>query len=421
MNNVNSLLLIANNKEEVLKFRSKLMLLRDVDSIVESNLLNALLTAQKYVPDTIIIFAENKDEQVFEIIREIRTDELLKHIPIIILVDSCDEEYILSGFDAGMSDYISLPARDSEILMRVIWALQKSEISRDLFKKEQLLEDLEVFNKKTGTYKSKYISKVFSNELNSAQRYKYPLSFMVLALAETSKDKVSEDVIAEIIKKSLRGSDILGIPEENKFYVVLPKTKLNGLFTVVNRIKEKMLPDINFHVGVCEIDEKLNFKELAILAHNALKQAERTGERIVIADKLDSFQDKSKEDWLNKMQVTSKNYKLFKQVFNKKLKNVIEPVFYQAQQNLRLKYDDKIVIEQFTTESKCFFSIKNIFENKEVVLKITDIGFSKIALDIFFNTQETQDGQQEKIELSELDSKKLINIIENIASKFDNL
>ncbi|MFA6988985.1 MAG: hypothetical protein WC197_02850 [Candidatus Gastranaerophilaceae bacterium] len=421
MSNINSILFVANNKEEILKFKSKLMLLRDVDYVMESNILNAFSAAKSYVPDVIIMFSEDKDEQIFEIVKAIRNDDLLKYTPILFLINSFDEEYVLTGFDAGISDYISLPSRDSEILMRVIWALQKSGISRDLIKKEQLLEDLQVFNKKTGCYKAKYLAKVFSNEINSAQKYKYPLVLMIMELDESSKAKINEDTFAQVIKKSLRSTDILGISEESTFYILLPKTKLNSVFTITNRVKDNVTSSVDFFIGGCELDEKLDYKALLTLAGNALNQAKNTGERIVIVDKLENANEKTQEDWLNKIQSTNKNYKLFKQAFNKKLKNVLEPVFYQAQQNLRSKYDDKVIIEQFTTESKCFFSIKNPFENNEVILKITDIGFSKVTLDIFFNKKNVQNSEQEKIELSELDSKRLINIIEDLSAKFDNL
>ena len=202
---------------------------------------------------------------------------------------------------------------------------------------------------------------------------------------------------------------------------MLPKTKLNSVFTIVNRIKDNLPSDVDFFSSGCELDEKMDFKALLTSVDNALIQAKNTKERMVIVDKLENAQEKPQGDWLNKMQSTNKNYKLFKEAFTKKLKNVIEPVFYQAQQNLRSKYDDKVVIEQFTTESKWFFSIKNPFENNEVILKITDIGFSKVMLDTFFNKNNVQNTSQEKIELVELDSKKLISIIEGLVAKFDSM
>lgn len=135
MPKTNSILVVSDKQKDILEFRSKLMLLRDIDSIICTTTNKALEVCRKYIPDTLIVFTHTKETRLFEICKAIRFDPLLKNIPIIFIFDKYDEEFILSSFDAGINDYLILPVNNTEVLMRSIWSLQKSELTRELEKK----------------------------------------------------------------------------------------------------------------------------------------------------------------------------------------------------------------------------------------------------------------------------------------------
>jgi len=419
MGTANSLLIIGDNHEEILKFKSKLMLLRDVDSIIESTVEKAIESCRKYIPDTIIIFIHDYSSRFFEICKAVRLDPVLKNTPILFLLDSYEEEYILSAFDAGISDYIVLPSRDSEVLMRVIWCLQRSEYQRDLEKKEVLLAELGVINKETGSYTPEYTAKVFSNEIATAQKYKNPTVLMAISVDKAFKGLISDTLLAGVINKSIRHADILGMPEEGKFYVILPKTRVEGVCTVYERIKNNATNDFTVSIGACELEEGMTFEELSKHTLKALDDALELGNSLVISDKFEN-KEQNPDDWLDKVQTKSKNYKLFKQAFNKKLNNIISPIFYQVQQRLKSDYPENIVIDQFTTETKCYFSIKDTEHNNEAVLKITDPGLSKVIIDIFYTKSGMRTNDRQKIDLSELDEQYLLNTLEQVITEFEN-
>lgn len=419
MGTANSLLLISDNKEEIAQFRTKLMLLRGVDSIMESPVESAINACRKYIPDTIIIFASQKNDKLLELCKQIRQDSALKNTPIIFLVDLFDEEFILSGFDAGMSDYISMPARDSDILMRVIWCLQKSELSRDLDKKLNVLSDFGVINKETGAYTAKYAPRVFSGEIKTAHRLKYPLSLMAVAVDNIYSDKINDNLLAATISKSVRNMDILGMADNGYFYILLPKTEIKGVKAVFERIKNNAGGEFTISSGAAELSDLTPFAELSENALTALKQALASGNSLVVGEKKQE-REISLNSEVAPSQEMNKNYKLFKQVFNKKLNNVITPVFVQTQAEFKEKYPENVLVAQSITENECSFSLKEPERNNEVTLNIAYQGLSKIIIDIFYTKSGEKACQTSQIDIAELNEQYLAAVLNDISLKFDS-
>ena len=127
--------------------------------------------------------------------------------------------------------------------------------------------------------------------------------------------------------------------------------------------------------------------------------------------------ENSSEDWLDKINSSQKNFKLFKQAFNKKLDKVITPVFFQMQK----LYEEKLFktqIEQYSNSSLSSFSLKK--PNNESELKITYPGFSKINIDIVHQGLDSPENKHLSLDLSELDEAKLTKILENFIQDFKN-
>ncbi len=417
MGTANSLLLIGENKETILNFRSKLMLLRDVDSITESSIDMAISNCRKYIPDAVIIFDQKKDERLFEICKTIRQDSILKNIPVIFVLNNFDDEFLLSAFDAGMSDYITLPSSDSNVLMRIIWSLQNSATSRELDKKNLLLADLKVLDKETGAYTPEYTDQVFSNEINSAQKYKNSLSLMAIAADKIYQEKINDSFLAETIRTALRTSDLLGSPESKIFFVILPKTDKNGVQTVFKRISSAVSENFTISAGACELEEGMTFEDISNKTLNALSQALEEANSLVIDEK--PLINKPSDSWLDKVQDENKNYKLFKQAFAKKTQNVIKPTFIEAQNLFSQKYQENISVNSNITEKECSFFITDNTNQNQACFKITDAGFSKVVLDLFYIKNKIQSNKHSKTDLSNIDESYLLKILNNISKEFD--
>lgn len=414
----NSILIVSKSEEEINAFRSKLNLLRDVDTILGADYENALELSKKYVPDTIIVFVDEEDKTPIEICKAVRFDSVLKNTPVMFVLKKFDQDYLLSGFDVGINDYICLPAHDADILMRIIWCLQKNETSRDIEKKETLLADLGVIDKVTSFYMPNYTFKVFENEILSAHKYKYPVALMALAPDKACHEKLSTTLLANILKKSTRNTDIVGMVEGGRFYIILPKTKAKGVCTVYERIKNNLGDNYSISIGACEVTEGMLFEEAGMAAEKALNDALDMENSIVIADK-SSTDSSNQSNWLNKINTGAKNFKLFKQAFNKKLNKVIVPIFYEYQKKLRATLPENIVIEQFAAETQCVFTIKDENNKKESTLKISYTGFSKAIFDIFVTRDEQIENDRQQVELTDIEDDKLAEFLDKLVDSFN--
>lgn len=416
----NSILVISDEQEDIVKFRSKLILLRDIDTVIDSNMEKAVESCHKYMPDTVIIFVNKKGEDLFTICKGIRKDPVLKVTPIFLIFNFFDEEYILSCFDSGMSDYIVMPAHDSEILMKVIWNLQKSEIARELEKKEILLSDLGAIDRKNEAYTFEFISKVFTNEINTAKKYKYPVTLMAICL-DNNADKNKNSLLASIVKKSIRNTDILGIAGAGKFYIFMPRTKEQGGCTVYNRVKKHFKNDNTLSAGICESKGDMDFESLSSCASSALNDAiSRGGNKVIVFNQPEDLKEVSKnsKDWLNKIKSDKTNSETLKYKFSKKTNSVILPVFEKVKKDIKEKYQGKVVVEQFITDTKCFFSIKEPSNGTEISLKIVDAGFTSVILDQFNKFAGKTEDKRSVMEIAELTEENVTNILKNLFKEF---
>ena len=112
----------------------------------------------------------------------------------------------------------------------------------------------------------------------------------------------------------------------NRFYVLLEGTQLNGTFCVWEKIKRAIGEKHTINAGISVIDEK-DFEALKNELLSALVEASSTNQDLIIVNK---EKESSSDDWLEKINSAQKNFKLFKQAFNKKLEKVITPVFSQT-------------------------------------------------------------------------------------------
>ncbi|MFH0703092.1 MAG: hypothetical protein V2B14_06110 [bacterium] len=454
MDIINNILIISDKEDDLLTFRSKLENLSNInfdfsnnrnlninsisdltlnitaDSIIGATVDKAVELCRKYIPDTVIIFIYGKDEGIFEICKVIRMDSILKDISIIFIFQSFDEELIMLSLIADINDYIILPANDSEILIRIVWCLKKSEVARQLEKKEILLKDLGIIDKVIGAYTSNFISKVFTNEINIAGKYKYPLVMMIISLDTRYQNNINDNYLAGVIKKSIRNNDIFGIAENNKFYLILPRTNLNGSSVLYNRFKENIEGQFSISVGVSELSDETDFESLALLALKALNEAMSSdGNKMIVYEK--SMQEKPEEpkkehlkvqkSWLHKVQNDKKNYDVFKQKFNRRISSVVSPVFRKMQENIYKEYSSSVIVDQFSNDTDCYFSIREIFEGKEVTLKIIEPGIPKISIEITYIKLKNHINKRFDIELEDLTERNITRILQNLFEEFKKI
>jgi DNA-binding NarL/FixJ family response regulator len=87
--------------------------------LVAHNGATALERARQVVPDVILLDAVMPGMDGFEVCRRLRADSATRAIPIIFMTGLTETEHVVAAFDAGGTDYVAKPVRQSEVLARI--------------------------------------------------------------------------------------------------------------------------------------------------------------------------------------------------------------------------------------------------------------------------------------------------------------
>jgi two-component system, OmpR family, phosphate regulon response regulator PhoB len=106
----------------------------------------ALDEIEKKVPDLILMDWMLPEISGIELTRQIRKNDLLKGIPIIMLTARGQEEDKIKGFDAGVDDYVLKPFSVKELSARIKTVLRR--VSPKLTERELIYGPLKIDNDK---------------------------------------------------------------------------------------------------------------------------------------------------------------------------------------------------------------------------------------------------------------------------------
>lgn len=406
-----NIILITDDEDVTKILKPKLFLLRDIDNVVASSYSDAIINIKKLKPKTVLIYCGYEKEKCLSVIKAINTNEELSKTVILLVVKEYDQDFILSAYDENITDYFTLKTDEAEILVRIISGLKKNSLTTKLAKQNKLLKEIGVINEDTGVYSSENCDEIFKIEFDAINKNNSDGILILLSPSEESKIKLNQVMLSKAIKASIRNSDVLTHSTANRFYILLPDTNLKGAFAVWDKIKLNLGESNTLNAALSTIGEK-SFSELKNILMNALVEAMATKQEMIIVNE----ENKNYSDeWLEKANAPQKNFKLFKQAFNKKLDKVITPVFFQTQK----LYEEKLFqtkIEQYSNTKLSSFKLKK--DNQISELKITYPGFSKINIDIYHQGLDSPENRRICLDLTELDETKLTEILEDFIKEF---
>lgn len=110
-------------------------------------------------------------------------------------------------------------------------------------------EELSVTDPLTGLLNRRYLEVRFEEELKRSNRYGYPVSFMMIdvdnfksyndAYSHPEGDKALK-LVGQILKKTLRGADIISRYGGDEFSVLLPQTNIKEALKIAERIRKNV-------------------------------------------------------------------------------------------------------------------------------------------------------------------------------------
>ena len=297
-----------------------------------------------------------------------------------------------------------------ELVIRVVNNIKHNSIKLQALQNSKILEQLHVTDETTGIYNYNYAQQVIENAIDN-NLYKDGI-FMVISPSERTKLSFSLEKMSNAISKSVRVNDVVTFGHGARFYIFLPKSDINGALVVLNKIKENYGENIEICAGISGIANK-SFNDFEKDALQALSDALATNASYILADD----KEETLDEWLEDTENEPQNYKIFKQIFNKKLEKVISPVFFRLQKTWENKLFET-EIEQSTSDGLCAFHLKN--KKQDSTLRIIYPGFAKIIITITHEGLDSPENDEIQLPLTKVTQKELINIIENFIKDFKN-
>jgi PAS domain S-box-containing protein len=129
-----SILLVEDNADMRAYVKRLLAVKYEVEAVGDGGA--ALEAARHRHPDLVLTDVMLPKFDGFALLRELRADETLRNIPIILLTARASEESRLEGFQAGADDYLTKPFTARELLTRVATHIRIAQVRRESAERE---------------------------------------------------------------------------------------------------------------------------------------------------------------------------------------------------------------------------------------------------------------------------------------------
>lgn len=394
-----NILLLSNDININNTLLKKLLLLRENDSVKISSFDN--LKQLNYInSDIIIINAINNSKQ--DILKYIDYINEQTSRKIFLLLDSIDYKFIFDAYDKGIFDYFSINDESYSISIKIMNCLKFISMEEINARNNDYLLSTGAIDFKTGLYTINYIKEIF-NSIVSDKKYQNGV-FAIITLDESIKTKVSTNRLALAIKKNIRRNDLAVTVKGGYFYLFLQNINVENAENIIYKLQTIMGEECTIRAGLTDICIQ-DMEALKKSAKDSLNSAILHNQTVMT---LSSVNDDWLEDDNGKR---SKQYKLFKVLYENKLKYTIEPVFFKAQKEFskRLKSTS---ITQYVNSIECSFGLKN--ENLQSELLIRFDGYSKLNIHIIHSGLDSEENSKYELTLKKLTEKELTKLLKQL-------
>ncbi|MFA6011375.1 MAG: diguanylate cyclase [Desulfobacteraceae bacterium] len=220
----------------------------------------------------------------------------------VIVVTGYSEDYSYEeAISKGASDFIFKPVRFEELNLRIKRVLRERRLAKDRAQMLIKLKQMAITDGLTKLYNSRYFYTQIEMEIDRMNRYKHPLSLLLLdidnfktyndSFGHLDGDKVLIR-LGEIIRKCLRTMDTAYRYGGEEFTILLPETTIDEAITVAERIQTRLLSEefvsmsgesnrITLSVGVTEYSPKEDLVTFIARADKAMYLSKDRGKNTV--------------------------------------------------------------------------------------------------------------------------------------------
>ena len=250
---MSTVILVTNDNEIKNTFKQNLVLLRGEDKLISVSYENAMEVIYEICPEVVIVHEHDKNAKTLELINYLNNKAIYKNTSVILLVNKYDNSFVLSAYDAGIDDFLVIGGDASEILIRTINGIKKSEIYSKNEEQVKILEQYGIVDSKSKFYSSKFDKEILETVLSYNNKSVY--SYMIITPDDESKKRFSNENLIIAINKSVRSSDII-FGANGSRYSLLLKTNAEGAIRIFEKIKSEISSDYKLKAGITIVETK---------------------------------------------------------------------------------------------------------------------------------------------------------------------
>ncbi len=245
-----------------------------------------------------IVFLDSKDmteSDLFLTLSRYRSILGKKKTPILLITGNLKKKFAQDALRAGATDFVNKPLDEDEIEQRIAVSFQSFERTKSV------LAVAKRSTPKAQTASSSLANRQFLNdqaikEIAKARENEGNVSLLVIELDKKTTEEAHLHLMS-VLKMLLRKNDIL-IPQSlGKYIVMLPKTSERAAEIIAEEIRmfvESKISPLSVSIGLITWDHSRpghgtaaeEFGKLVEVASQAVKEAKKTGNRIITSESL---------------------------------------------------------------------------------------------------------------------------------------
>ncbi len=337
----------------------------------------------------LIINSENSSQKTLELLR------LTKNIPAIVFAFNDNDNLRLQVYTLGALAFLTPFTSDEEFWAITVNGLNIASMQMKYLQYREMLVKNNLILKNNEVF-TDYAS-ILDNELEIINSTGRKAVLVAISPNDKSKFLLQANQIETIILNNIRRNDILMNYATNKYFLLLWDTDIDSAKKRWEKIKTSIPEKI--YAGFANTIGKVR-QQLINEVLNRLHEA------INFSRNITDEETKEKE-------VT--NFKMYRQEYNKKFDNTISPVLYMTQQ----KFNDKLFgmhIEQDVVDGHGYLKITG--RNAGATLKITTAGFTKINIDITYQSAKAIPPKRISLDPKEFETGFLEDLLEHFVEEF---
>lgn len=197
--------------------------------------------------DVVLISTLLSDADGLRLASQMRSQEELRNVPLLVFVDDDDQKLMLKALEMGINDYLTVPIDKNEMMARVRAQIRRKKYQEALKSHYQKSISMAITDGLTGLYNRHYLNTHLGNMVKQSLKNQKHLALMIMDMDhfKSVNDTYGHDVgdsilkqLANLIIQTSRSSELAARFGGEEFVILMPETDAQSAVGAANRIRE---------------------------------------------------------------------------------------------------------------------------------------------------------------------------------------